>query len=180
MSAPTRLLVIPGSLRRASTHAGLARAAAELAPIDLEVRVVGLREIPFFDADLEVPEAVESLKAAITAADGVLLASPEYNYSVSGVLKNAIDWASRPAYASPFFKKKCAVMATSPGPVGGARGLMHLRSVLAGMGADIYPGLEFRIALSKQRFDEEGNLTDDESRQRLAVHLTEIAEWIRA
>lgn len=179
--ADTTILAIPGSLRTASVHRGLTRAAAELAPAGVQVNVHELRGIPVYDGDLTTaPPEVESFRAALEAADGVLIAAPEYNFSISGVLKNAIDWGSRPAFASPFAMKKCAMMAAAPGPVGGARGLEHLKLILHGMGAHVSPGRTLTFGQSKSRFDESGNLVDAEARDRLRGFLADFVSFVQS
>lgn len=180
MSEVIKILVVPGSLRASSLHLGLARAAAELAPSGVQVDIQDLRGIPLFDGDLtEIPPAVDAFRGAVEAADGVLFASPEYNFSISGVLKNAIDWGSRPAYASPFHLKKCAMMSTSGGPVGGARGLEHLKLVLHGMGSHLFPGRTLTFGAAKTRFDDKGNFVDEKSRQLLADYIEGFAAFVR-
>src|SRR5580692_6426303 len=114
---------IAGSLRRGSYNRAALRAAAELAPADIEIEIVGLQDIPSYNEDREKspPESVTELKAAVRAADGVLFATPEYNYSIPGVLKNAIDWASRPYGDSAWDDKPAAIMGASISPIGTAR-----------------------------------------------------------
>ncbi|MCA9568628.1 MAG: NAD(P)H-dependent oxidoreductase, partial [Myxococcales bacterium] len=128
------ILGLSGSLRAASTNTALLRTAAELLPDDVTLTVHDYRNVPLYDDDLDAkPEGVLRLEAAVRAADGVLVAVPEYNHSVPGVLKNALDWASRPAYASVFRDKPTGVMSAATGFVGGARGQQHLKIVLSGM-----------------------------------------------
>lgn len=131
---PLTVLGIPGSLRAGSFNRRLLEEARELAPDGMQVRIFGLEDLPLYDADLDTdgarPEPVQALKRAIGEADAVLIATPEYNHSIPGVLKNAIDWASRPAGRSPLREKPVAVMGASPGGIGTARAQQHLQSVL--------------------------------------------------
>jgi chromate reductase, NAD(P)H dehydrogenase (quinone) len=131
-----RVLGISGSLRRGSFNTAALRAARELVPTGMELEIYeGLREIPPYDDDLRqgqgYPPAVAELRARIKAADALLIATPEYNYSVPGVLKNAIDWASRPP-EQPFDGKPIAIMGASPGALGTARAQYHLRQMWRG------------------------------------------------
>ena len=125
---------LAGSLRRDSFNRRLLEAAAELAPPGLSVLIHPIGRLPLYDADVEaagLPPAVARLKTAIAGADGLVIVTPEYNAGIPGVLKNAIDWVSRPAFASPFVELPVALVAASPGRRGGRRALGHLREVLA-------------------------------------------------
>lgn len=133
-----RVLGISGSLRVGSFNRRLLEAATEALP-DADWTIARIRGIPPYDADLEaqgLPPAVDRLKAAIEAADAIVIATPEYNHSIPGILKNAIDWASRPAMRSPFVGKPVLMLAASPGRGGARRALDHLRQVLESMKAE--------------------------------------------
>ena len=149
-----RVLGICGSLRLASYNRRLLEAATEVLP-DVEWTIARLRGIPPYDSDIEargVPPAVQQLRDQIEGADAIVVATPEYNHSIPGVLKNAIDWASRPAMSSPFVAKPVLMMGASPGRAGAVRALNHLREVLESMGAvplpDVVsvPVVRFRFA----------------------------------
>lgn len=136
-----RILGIPGSLRAESHSRRLLEAATDALP-DADWTIARLRGIPPYDADIEargVPPAVQQLKDQITAADAIVISTPEYNHSIPGVLKNAIDWASRPAMRSPFVGKPVLMTAASPGRGGGRRALEHLREVIESMEAVAMP-----------------------------------------
>src|SRR5581483_4641427 len=154
-------LAIPGSLRRGSHNRALLRAAAELAPRGVEVEIYdGVGALPHYDEDLEeagAPAEVEDLRARIAAADAVLVATPEYNHSIPGALKNALDWASRPYGLSPLIGRPAAVMGASPSPFGAVWAQAELRKVLAACGAVV---LDRELALGKapERFDDAGFL----------------------
>lgn len=174
---------IAGSLRAGSYNKMLLRAAAELAPAGMEIRPFErLSEIPLYDADLEAkatPAPVAALKRAVREAAAVLVCTPEYNWSVPGVLKNAIDWVSRPAAETPFAGKPVAVMGASPGAVGTARAQQHLRLVLASNGALVLPGPEVLVARCREKFDQSGKLADEATRKFAGQLLEALAQAAR-
>jgi chromate reductase len=175
-------LGIAGSLRRASYNRGLIRAAIDLAPAGTKVVPFELADIPMFDADVEAagdPPPVAAFKRAIDAADGLVIATPEYNHCVPGVLKNAIDWASRPARRSVLTDKPVAIMGASSGRGATARAQAHLRDGLAYTNGFVLPLPEVLVGLAGERFDEEGNLTDEETRQEIRDLLVSFASWTR-
>ena len=166
-----RVLAISGSLRRDSANTRLLRAAAEEAPDDVEVVVWdGLREIPPYDQDDDVvpgPPAVEAFKAAVRDADAVLVATPEYNFSVPGTLKNAVDWASRPLATNVFRNKPVAVIGASSGMFGAVWSQAELRKILGqAMGAKV-ADVEVAVGRAFDKFDEDGRLVDDDVREQL-------------
>ncbi|MEN3265053.1 NADPH-dependent FMN reductase [Pseudonocardia sp.] len=158
------VLAMSGSLRRASHSTALLRAAQRNAPPGLSIDLyTGLADLPPYNQDHDgdhAPEPVVDLRAAIAAADGLLIASPEYNHSVPGVLKNALDWASRPNPGSCLEDKPIAVMGASPGNFGTARGQSALRQVLGATRSHVLVYPELLVFGSNRRFDEAGNLTD--------------------
>ncbi|MFN3199785.1 MAG: NADPH-dependent FMN reductase [Bradymonadia bacterium] len=180
MSAPKsdlKILALSGSFRAASLNTALLRAAQTVAPEGVKVEIYNYRDIPLYDDDLpEVPESVLRLKRAITEADGVLLAVPEYNYSVPGVLKNAVDWASRPAYHSPFRDTPVGVLSVTGSPVGGARGQQHMKTILLGMAAAVFPWPEFMVGNAGSKFTD-GVLTDEQVHDRLVKYMAGFANW---
>jgi chromate reductase len=164
-----RVLAISGSLRRDSYNTGLVLAAAEVAPEGVEVVVYdGLREIPPFDQDAEesAPATVEALKRAIDEADALLFATPEYNGSIPGVLKNAIDWASRPFATNPLRNKPAAVVGASTGMFGAVWAQAELRKVLGLTGARVLD-MELPIGRAHESFSD-GEVGTDEIREKLA------------
>lgn len=177
-----RVLGIPGSLRRGSFNRALLRAAAELAPEGLRIEIYDLREVPLYDGDVEAagdPPGVVAFKDAIRAADAVLFACPEYNHGVPGVLKNAVDWASRPPGTSALGGKLAGVIGASPGLTGSARGQSQLRQAFAFTNTYAMLQPEVLVAQAHQRFDREGRLTDETSRGFLAQYLTAFDAWLR-
>ncbi len=175
-----RVLAISGSLRAGSNNTALLRALREEAPAGVDVEVWdGLKEIPAYDADDDVtpgPVAVEALRNLIRKVDAVFFATPEYNSSVPGALKNALDWASRPIATNAFRNKPVAVIASSAGAFGGVWAAAELRKVLGAMGARVTDA-ELTVAHAHERFDDDGHLADDEIRQGLREALgTLLAE----
>jgi chromate reductase len=174
----TRILGISGSLRRDSHNTNLLRAAAEAAGPDVELELYdGLKEIPPYDEDDDVhprPESVGRLNAAIENADAVLFATPEYNASIPGQLKNAIDWISRPVATNALRNKPVAVVGASTGAFGAVWAQAELRKVLAALGARVLD-VELPVPHAHTRF-EEGGLTDEEIRVSLDAALQALAD----
>lgn len=173
---------IAGSLRRGSYNRGLIRAAVDLTPADMRLTVHELGDLPLFNADLEAegdPDPVRRLKEAIGAADALLIATPEYNRCVPGVLKNAVDWASRPARQSVLTNKPVAIMGASTGGGGTARAQAHLRDGLGYTNGLVLPQPEVLVPFAASRFDEAGDLTDDQTKDAIRDLLAALAEWVR-
>jgi chromate reductase len=174
---------IAGSLRRASYNRALLRAAQELAPRGMEIRIFDrVGELPLFNEDVEAqgdPEPVQALKRAIGEADALLIATPEYNHGVPGVLKNAIDWASRPPRGSVLAGKPAAILGASPGVTGTARAQTQLRGsfVFTQTPALLQP--EILVYRAHEKFDAEGRLTDEKTREFVALLLRSLADWTR-
>ncbi|MCK6511784.1 NAD(P)H-dependent oxidoreductase [Myxococcota bacterium] len=180
-STPLRLLGISGSLRKHSLNTALLQAAQELLPPDVSLTLHPLNDIPLYNGDLEssLPEAVSAFKHAIAQSDGLLISTPEYNYSIPGVLKNAIDWASRPAYKSPLAHKPVGILGASPSPYGTVRAQDHLRHVLAAVHAYALPHHGLLLGGANQKFDEHRHINDPSTRERLQVFLADLASWTR-
>ncbi len=177
-----RVLGFAGSLRRASYNRGLVRAAAEVASNGIIVEVFDLIDVPFYNQDVEdagEPAAVVSLKAAMARADALLVATPEYNHGIPGVLKNAIDWASRPRVTSPLRDKPVAIMGASPGRGSTARAQAQLREAFVFTGACVMPLPELMVAAAGEHFDHDGNLLDSAIRASLAELLEALRVWTR-
>lgn len=177
------VLAISGSLRASSYNTSLARAAQKHAPAGVEVSLYeGLRDIPHFDEDLEadVPAPVEELRRRIAAADALLLCTPEYNGSFPGVLKNALDWASRPGGSSVLDGKLVALAGASPSFLGTARAQLALRHIFVGLDAEVVSKPEITIFRAHERFDDAGNLTDEFSVKLLQDLLTELSVRARS
>lgn len=180
-SGPLRVLGIAGSLRSASHNRGLLEAAKELAPDGVEIETFDIGDLPMYNQDVEAqgdPDAVAAFKAAIREADALLIVTPEYNYGLPGVLKNAIDWASRPPLGSPLARKPVAVMGASPSRRGTARAQEQLEQTLAFPRSTMVPGAHLRVGEAYDKFDDEGRLTDDATRARVHDLLARLRDAI--
>ena len=173
------ILGIAGSLRRQSYNRSALRAAQQLAPEGVTLNIFELEGIPGFNEDDEKnpPANVVELKKQIRAADALLIVTPEYNYSIPGVLKNAIAWASRPYGDSAWFGKPAAITGASIGTIGTARAQYHLRQIFVFL--NIFPinQPEVMIGNAAERFDPQGNLTDEKTKEYIRELLQSLAEW---
>ncbi|HYR07389.1 MAG TPA: NADPH-dependent FMN reductase [Longimicrobium sp.] len=177
-----RVMGIAGSIRRGSFNRALLEAAVELAPEGM--RIVPwdrLHEVPMYDSGLESdelrPEPVADLKRAIAEADALLMVTPEYNYSVPGVLKNAIDWASRPGYRSVFVGKPVAIMGASGSAMGTARAQIHLREIMYATLARVMPHPGVLVSLAPAKF-QDGRLADEQTRTFVANFLRDFQAYV--
>ncbi|MEJ2346261.1 MAG: NAD(P)H-dependent oxidoreductase [Gammaproteobacteria bacterium] len=175
------ILGIPGSLRRDSYNRAALEAAQQLAPAGAQVEIFDLHGIPGFSEDDErdPPAQVVELKRRVRAADAILFATPEYNYSIPGVLKNAIDWASRPYGDSAWDGKPAAVMGASIGTVGTARAQYHLRQCFVFLNMPAINRPEVMIANAPHGFDQNGNLVNETSRRLIAELVDNLVSWSR-
>jgi chromate reductase len=176
-----RVLGFAGSLRKGSYNRMALRAAGELLPPGMTLETFDLTQIPPYNEDVRAlgfPAPVQEFRDRVAAADALLIVTPEYNYSMPGVLKNAIDWASRPPN-QPFDGKPVAIMGASPGVLGTARAQYHLRQSCVFL--NMYPlnRPEVMIARCQERFDAEGRLTDEKTRQIVAQLLAALGAWTR-
>jgi chromate reductase len=179
---PLRVAAFAGSLRRASYNRALLRACVELAPAGLAIEIASIDDVPLYDEDVEragEPPGVARLRAAVRAADGVLIATPEYNHGVPGVTKNAVDWLSRPPRASALGGKPVAILGASPGMTGTARGQSQLRQAFEFTDSYCLAQPEVLVARAHEKFDAEGRLTDEKTREHLGRFLAAFAAWIR-
>ena len=177
--ADIKVLGLCGSLRKGSFNRMALKAASELMPGGMTMSTHEIHDIPLFNADVQAagwPAPVKALRDAVGAADAILFATPEYNHSVTGVLKNAIDWASRPP-DQPFKGKPCAIIGASPGVMGSVRSQVHLRDICVFL--DLHPvnQPEVMIGNADKRFDVEGKLTDETTRKFLGQLMTAFADW---
>jgi chromate reductase len=181
MEEPVKILGFVGSLRQGSYNKALMRAALELLPKDAALEVFDLEGIPPFNQDLEhqPPQIVRDFKAKIKTADALLIASPEYNYSIPGVLKNAIDWASRPSGNNVFEGKPVAIMSASTGRLGGVRAQYHLRQVFVAL--NLYPlnRPEVMMTYAQEHVDASGNLTDEATRKLIWQLMEALVQWTK-
>ena len=177
-----RILGLAGSLRQASFHRGIVRAAHEVGPEWMSCESFDLARIPYFNQDVEdegIPEPVKELREQIRAHDAVLIATPEYDYAIPGVLTAALDWALRSRHEpTPFRHKPVGIVGASPGGGGTASGQMVLRQILLHPPAYVMPEPQLLIPFSRQKFDAEtGDLVDEETRDRLRRFLGALVEW---
>jgi chromate reductase len=177
-----RILGLAGSLRRASVHRGIVRAAHKVAPEWMSCESFDLARVPYFNQDVEDegnPEPVKELREKIRTHDAVLIATPEYDYAVPGVLTAALNWALRSRYdPTPFRHKPVGIVGASPGGVGTARGQTILRQILLYPPAYVMPEPQMHIPFSRQKFDAEtGDLVDEETHDRLRRFLEALVGW---
>jgi chromate reductase len=178
--ADLKILGISGSLRKASLNTAALKACAELMPQGMTMSYARIDDLPIFNQDLfdaGLPESAKRFRAEVMAADGVLIASPEYNFSLSAALKNAIDWGSRPPNQS-WQDKPVALFSVSQGPMGGARVQYDARRILGQLWAHVLPRPEVFIGNAPSKFDAQGKLTDEATRKFLTDLLTGFKTWI--
>ncbi|MBU3678952.1 MAG: NAD(P)H-dependent oxidoreductase [Candidatus Kapabacteria bacterium] len=175
------ILGISGSLREASFNTGLLRTASVIAPEGVAVTIASIRDIPLYDAEIDVdpqPAAVTALKHLIARADGVLIATPEYNYSYSGVLKNTIDWMTR-GTTRPFIDKPVAVVGASPGNFGAVRAQTDLRRLMSSVSGMVLPRPELLVSNVKAKVNEHGIITDEATLTVYRTLLNNFAAFIK-
>lgn len=176
---PVDILAICGSLRKESFNRKTLRAAEELCPANAKISRAEIGDIPPYNEDARekgYPPAVQTLRDQIKSADAILFVTPEYNYSVPGVLKNAIDWASRPP-AQPFDGKPVGIMGASPGMIGTARAQYHLRQICVFLNMFPLNRPEVMIPFADKKFDGDGRLTDDATRRFIGNLLVALVDW---
>jgi chromate reductase len=176
-----RIVAFAGSLRRGSFNRALIRAAQELAPQGMTIESIEIGELPFYNADVEAqgdPPAVARFKASLLEADGVLIATPEYNDGIPGVLTTAVEWGSRLPGRAPLSGKPVAIMGASPSQIGTARAQLHLRQLLSHVQARVLPPPELLVAKAHERFDAALHLKDHTTRKVLAGLLLRFGGWI--
>lgn len=181
MAEPLRILGIAGSLRQGSLNRALLRAAVGLAPPRMALSIFDLEAVPLYNGDVEAagdPPGVVALKQAIATADGVLMATPEYNHGVPGVMKNAIDWASRPPGAAVLGGKPVGLIGASPGITGTARGQSQLRQAFEFTNSYCMPQPELLVFKAHEKFDAGGALADAATAQYLQRYLVAFAAWV--
>ena len=175
------ILGISGSLRKASYNTLLLKAATGFVEqAESTMTLFDLSDVPLYNSDIDgetKPQPVASLIEAIKHSDGLIIASPEYNYSLSGVLKNAIDWASRPAFKSVLAGKPSVILSASMSPLGGARSQTHLRNILAGTLTPVYLAADYLLPMAQDAFDSDGQLTNQQASDRLVRHVNGFMSW---
>jgi len=174
-----KIVGFAGSLRHASFNRSLIRAAAESVPSGITLEVIDLADIPLYNQDVEdagEPASVAAFKRTLAAADALLVAAPEYNHGMPGVLKNTLDWASRPRATSPLRDKPIAIMGASPGR-GSARAQAQLREAAVFTGACVMPLPELLVGSAAAHFSDDGNVTDSELRTSVVELIEALREW---
>ena len=181
MAPKISILGFAGSLRKGSYNKSLLRAAIEMVPADAELEIFDLEGIPPFNQDLEnqPPAKVKEFKTKIRAADAILIATPEYNYSIPGVLKNAIDSASRPHGDSAFDGKPVAIMGASIGMLGTARAQYHLRQSFVFLNMFPLNQPEVMVSFAQDKIDQNGRVTDQKTREKIKELLESLIIWTR-
>ena len=169
-----------GSLAKASINRKLAVALTRVAPTDLQLREIPIGDLPLYsyDYDQDYPPAGRALKDAIASVDAVLFVTPEYNRSIPGALKNAIDWASRPWGSNSFARKPSAVIGTSPGKIGSAVGQQHVRSIMAFCNSPMFNAIEAYIQFTPGLVTDDGEITEPSTRDFLANYMKEFYGYI--
>jgi chromate reductase, NAD(P)H dehydrogenase (quinone) len=181
LATPVHVLGISGSLRRASFNSAALRVAKELLPPDMTLHIEDIAPIPFYNGDVEaagVPASVREFTDRVRAADALLISTPEYNYSVPGVLKNALDWASRPPRDMATSGKPLAIMGAG-GRYGTVRAQMHLRQIAPEL--NMFPLNKPQVHIQRpwEKFDRDGNLTDEPTRLEIQALLVALGDWAR-
>jgi len=181
MDGRLKVLGFAGSLRKGSYNRATLRKAVQLAPDNMDIEVFELDNIPLYNGDVEAkgfPEPVQEFKNKISEADALLIVTPEYNYSVPGVLKNAIDWASRPLTETPLEGKPVAIMGASTSRFGTVRSQLHLRQVCLAFNMPVLSKPEVYIARAREQFDESGDLTDERTVEIIQKLLSAFSQWV--
>lgn len=176
MNAMLDVIGISGSLRRTSTNTGLLRAAQQLAPTEISIEIANIADLPLYNADAGRTPAVDRLVTRIAAADALIFACPEYNYSISSPLKNALDWVSREPGNAAFNDKPVALMGAG-GRMGGARAQYHLRQACVYLNLHVLNKPE--VFAQTTGFDGEGNLVDETVRQLLTDQMRAFSHWVQ-
>jgi len=179
MDKPIKVLAFAGSLRKGSYNKALIRTALEVAPENVAIEIFGLEGIPPFNQDFVTnpPQRVVDFKEKIRNSDALLIATPEYNYSISGVLKNAIDYASRPKEDTPLEGKPVAIMSASTGRFGGARAQYHLRQIFVFLNMQPVNRPEVMLSDASHNVDADGKVTNEQTRQLIRQLLEALAAW---
>ncbi len=177
-----KVIGISGSLRKNSINSALLTAAVSLAPESMKIEEHAINDIPFFNEDVlnkEIPEPVKVLKEVIKNADGLLIVTPEYNYSVPGVLKNTIDWLSRPVGSSPLNNKPLGIMGATSGISGTIRAQLHLRQIAVFTNMIAMNRPEILIQKAGDKFDKDGHIIDSITEEHIRKYLIAFEQWIK-
>lgn len=178
-SSGIHILGMSGSTRKGSYNSALLRAAKELLPPGVTLEIFDVSGFPLFNADLEanMPAEVRTFKEKVKRSDAILFATPEFNFSISSVLKNAIEWGNRPADDNLWEGKPAAIISASDGPRGGARAQLHLRQIMVDLNMHPINSPQLYVARAQDKFDGEMKLTDEKTKEVLGKLLEALVEW---
>ncbi len=172
-----KIIGIGGTLRKGSFSKALLFAAQKLTPKGVVIEITEIGDFPLYNPDIPVPKNVQEFKNKIRSADAILFSTAEYNYSVPGVLKNAIDWASRPYGDNSFDQKPAAIMSESTGLISGSRAAYHLRQIMVMLNSPVLTQPELMVPQASDKFDKEGNLTDEHTKEKIKALLEALSKW---
>lgn len=176
-----KILGISGSLRKGSYNTELLNIVKSVLRSDIQFEIKSIDKIPLYNEDLDgdqKPEEVKLFIESIASSDAILFSTPEYNHSISGVLKNAIDWASRPAFHSPLRSMPCGILAASKSPVGGARAQAELKTILSSTLSPVYPSIDYSLPNAHEMINECGEFIDKQARRRLENYVNGYIVWV--
>jgi chromate reductase len=172
-----KILGVGGTLRKGSYSRALLLEAQKYAPEGVVIELTDIREFPLYNADIEMPLVVQDFKNKVKAADAILFSTAEYNYSVPGSLKNALDWGSRPYGDNSWEDKSAAIMSESTGILGGVRAQYHLRQMTLFTNMHVLNKPEMMVGKAAEKFDEQGNLTDEHTKEKLKELVHALVDW---
>lgn len=177
-----KILAFSGSLRKYSTNSGLIRAVVEIAKDEMDINFINISAFPLYNQDMEAtfPPELANLKKQIREADGIIIATPEFNRSISGALKNMFDWTSRPYGDNAWDNKPVVTMGTSPGSIGTALAQYHLKQILLYLNARLQGQPEFYVSNASDKFDKEGNLTDAKTKEYIKKLLDSFKQHLQS
>jgi len=178
-----KILGISGSLREGSFNTALLKTAKHFSNSSIQFEIISIGNIPLYNEgvdEVNLPEEVSWLIKSIESADAILFSTPEYNHCIPGVLKNAIDWASRPAFDSSLKLKPCGILAASKSPVGGARAQASLKNILSSTLSPVFPSIEYLLPNAHEMFNTEAELTNQTALRRLKRYINGFIEWTEA
>ncbi len=172
-----KILGIGGTLRKGSYSKALLLEAQKLAPEGVVIEITEIGDFPLYNPDIPMPDNIQKFKQSIKEADAIVFSTAEYNYSVPGALKNAIDWGSRPYGDNSWEGKPAAIMSESTGIISGSRAQYHLRQMMVYLNVHILNKPEMMVPNAKEKFDEQGNLTDEHTKEKIKELLEALVKW---
>ncbi len=172
-----KILGVGGTLRKGSYSRGLLLEAQKLAPMGVVIELTEFGDFPLYNPDIEMPAVVKEFKNKVKATDAILFSTAEYNYSIPGSLKNALDWASRPYGDNSFEEKPAAIMSESIGNISGSRAVYHLKQIMAYLNVHVLNKPELMVPNAGEKFDEQGNLIDEHTKEKIEELLQALVAW---